>query len=325
MAKRRFEQFETDTKVLAEAESVARSFCDATPVSSRMCDFQGMFSKSAIVRLSDETEVSLNRGICSEATDGYQIVVQLKDNEIDTTKTVLANTLLGDVVPISSAAISNATFAYVSPFIPGTVWVLRELSVAENVRVAFQVGTLIAQCTLGIDGSGMVDGYIIPRIRRILSKTKMPKKVRDRIQELLELVDGLKFLPLSLCHIDINIMNIILDESTNIVGLVDWEQAQLLPVGMNAWCIRYLSVPIRGGVDQIEEKSQPMAEAFWKGLTTSLPPHLYDFKDKIIDSMLIGLVLFLFAEGTEVRQTELCTILKRLDWIESTFRPLCAA
>jgi hypothetical protein len=50
-------------------------------------------------------------------------------------------------------------------------------------------------------------------------------------------------------------MNIILDESLNVVGLVDWEQALLLPVGMNAWCIRYLSVPISGGVDFIAEKS----------------------------------------------------------------------
>jgi hypothetical protein len=73
-------------------------------------------------------------------------VVQLKDNEIDTTKTVLANTLLGDVVPISSAAISNATFAYVSRFIPGTVWTLRDakLTVKESARVAFQVETLIS-------------------------------------------------------------------------------------------------------------------------------------------------------------------------------------
>jgi len=60
MVKKSFEEFETDTEVLAEAECIARSFCDSTPVSSRMCEFQGMFSKSAIVRLSDETEVSFN-------------------------------------------------------------------------------------------------------------------------------------------------------------------------------------------------------------------------------------------------------------------------
>ena len=142
---------------------------------------------------------------------------------------------------------------------------------------------------------------------------------------MLGLADVLKSLPLSLCHIDIDTMNIILNDSTNIVGLVDWEQAQLLPVGMNAWCIRYLAVPIRGGVDQIAKKSQPMAQAFWKGFTNSLPPHLHNLRDKIVDSMLIGLVLFLFMEGIEVRQSEVSMVLKRLDWIESTFRPLCTA
>jgi hypothetical protein len=73
MAKKRFEEFETDTQILAEAESVARSFCDATPVSSRMCEFQGMFSKSAIVRLSDETEVSPNQAIRDIVADDRSI------------------------------------------------------------------------------------------------------------------------------------------------------------------------------------------------------------------------------------------------------------
>jgi hypothetical protein len=59
--KKTFEEFDTDDKVLKEAESIARSFSDATPTSLRMCDFQGVFSKSAIVRLSDETEVSPNQ------------------------------------------------------------------------------------------------------------------------------------------------------------------------------------------------------------------------------------------------------------------------
>ena len=59
MLKKRLAEFDT-AEVLAEAESIARSFYDANPVSSRMCEFQGMFSRSAIVRLSDETEVSPN-------------------------------------------------------------------------------------------------------------------------------------------------------------------------------------------------------------------------------------------------------------------------
>jgi len=309
MPKKRFEEFDTSAQVLAEAESVGRSFCDAAPVSSRMCVFQGMFSKSAIVTLSDGTE----------------IVVQLKDNEIDTTKTALANALLGDVVPISFAAISNATFAYISRFIPGSVWLLRDnLTIEENARVALQVGSLIARCTLGIEGSGMVDRYVVPRLLQILSKNKMTKKLKTRIQGVLGLADGVKALPLSLCHIDVNSMNIILDENANIVGLVDWEQAQLLPVGMNAWCIRYLSVPNSGGVDEVVERSQPMAEAFWQGFIAALPPHLHTLKERVVDSMLIGLVLFAFPEGFEIRKSELNMVSGRLDWIESTFRPMCA-
>ena len=253
-------------------------------------------------------------------------MVQLKDNEIDTTKTVLANTLLGDIVPISFRAISNAKYAYVSSFIPGTVWCRREdeLTIQENARVALQVGRVIALCALRMDSSGMVDRYIVPRLRQIISKTKMPKKLRTRIQEVLALADGVKALPLSLCHIDINSMNIILDENANIVGLVDWELAQLLPVGMNAWCIRYLAVPTTRGVDRLAEKSQPMAVAFWQEFMGSLPAHLFALKEKIVDSMLIGMVLFSIIEGLETRDSVMHMLPERLDWIESTFRPLCA-
>jgi hypothetical protein len=54
-----FEEFRGDEqKVLAEAMEVARSYCDAEPLSSRMCPFQGAFSCTAIVTLSDKTEVS---------------------------------------------------------------------------------------------------------------------------------------------------------------------------------------------------------------------------------------------------------------------------
>lgn len=257
----------------------------------------------------------------------YQIVVQLKDNEIDTTKTVLANAMLGDVVPISSAALTKCKFAYISRFIPGTVWALREhrITVEENAQVAAQVGNLIARCTLDIGGSSMVDGYVIPRLRRILSKADLPRKLAARVEELVGAADGLKGLPLSLCHIDINTMNIILDQGTNIVGLIDWELAQLLPTGMNAWCIRYLAVPIQGGVDQPHERSQPMAEAFWQGLIDSLPAHLYNLKDKIVDAMLIGLLLFTWYEGHIPGEGVVRMIPQRLEWIESTFRPLCAA
>ncbi|KAF8523271.1 hypothetical protein BU17DRAFT_85957 [Hysterangium stoloniferum] len=307
MAKSRLAEFENDSQVLAEVNAVALSHCDTKPVTSRMCEWQGMFSKSAVVTLSDGTEV----------------VVQLKDNEIDTTKTVLANSLLGDVVPICFGAVTKAEFAYVSRFIPGTVWALKEdkLSILNNAKIARQMGSLLAQCILDLDSSAIVDRYIIPRLHKIVTKSDMPEELRSRIHEIVPLAGHLKTLPLALSHTDVNTMNVILDDKAEIVGFIDWELAQLLPIGMNAWCIRHLSVTNRQRVDYPSGKTKPMAKAFWDGFTTSLPSRVQAFTDYIVDAMLIGLILNQFGEGFEPDVRDVAMTMERLKWIETTFRP----
>jgi hypothetical protein len=261
------------------------------------------------------------------SADAIQVVVQLKDNEIDTTKTVLANNLLGDVVPICHGAVTKAQFAYISRFIPGTVWALREdqLSIDTSAKIARQVGSLLARCTLGIDSSAIVDRYIIPRLRRIIAKADMPDELRNRIGELADLAGHLKTLPLALTHADVNTMNVILNKDADIVGFIDWEMAQLLPVGMNAWCIRHLSVTNRNRVDYPSEKTQPMAEAFWDGFITSLPRHLWALAGYIVDAMMIGLILNQFGEGFVPDVRDVAMTMGRLEWIEKTFRSLSIA
>jgi hypothetical protein len=66
---------------------------------------------------------------------------------------------------------------------------------------------------------------------------------------------------------------------------------------MNAWCIRFLSVPIIAGKDRIMDKTQPMAEAFWKALTANLPKNLHR---NIILAMQVGFVIIstFFKGGT---------------------------
>jgi Ser/Thr protein kinase RdoA (MazF antagonist) len=255
------------------------------------------------------------------------VVVQLKDNEVDTTKTVLANSLLGDVVPIAHGAMTKAQFAYVSRFIPGTVWALQEdrMSVDTSAKIARQVGSLLARCTLALESSAMVDRYIVPRLHKIISKADMPGSLRNRIRELVGITEGLKALPLALSHTDVNTMNIIINEKAEIVGLIDWELAQLSPVGMNAWCIRYLSVDNKGRVDYLSEKTQPMAEAFWDGFVASLPDHLQALKKYMVDAMMIGLVLDQFSEGSVPDARDLAMTMERLRWIEDTFKALIIA
>lgn len=102
-----------------------------------------------------------------------------------------------------------------------------------------------------IASPGIVNGSIIPCLKRILKGNISHNRLKEKIQALVGRCDVLKLLPLALCHIDLNARNvgrlalinqslqemtklwIILDESYNIVGIIDWEQAALLPLGSN--------------------------------------------------------------------------------------------
>ncbi|KAK7051633.1 hypothetical protein VNI00_004612 [Paramarasmius palmivorus] len=292
---------------LKEAQVVASSYYTSQPVSARMHEDQGMFSCTVVVTLADDTEV----------------IVQLKDNEVDLTKVTLARTLLGDVVPdMHGGKCTKAYFAYLSELIPGRIWSEKELSLEEDVSVASQVARLLSKCSLGIDSSGIVDLYLLPRLRKILEKEDVSDDaIRTRIEKLCDQADQVKKLPLSLCHIDINARNIILNENAHVVGLVDWEQACLLPLGMNAWCIRYLSVPIIGGKDRPTEKTQAMAEAFWKNFTANMS---VDAQRAVIIAMQIGFVLWsVYFETSSPSSNNLVQFVGRFDWFESVFGPLC--
>jgi len=308
-------------QAVAEAMYVARGYCTSEPIEARMIKAQGMFSLTAIVTLSDKS----------------QVIVQLKDNEIDVTRVSLARGLLGSIVPSTHAVkAKNVFFAYISEYIQGTCWAdFKNLSLSEEISIASQVGSHIGDCSLGVSATsaGVVDYHIVPRLSKILEKGNIEDgAIRERLEALLGTIDQLKVLPLALCHIDINARNILLDdgecrdggeaEGRRIVGLVDWEYAALFPLGMNAWCIQYLSVPTIGGKDRIMDKTQPMLEAFWKALTAKVPEHLHR---NLIVAMQMGFVIIsTFFEGGTVNTTAMAQFIQRYDWLTRSFEELCA-
>ena len=147
----------------------------------------------------------------------------------------------------------------------------------------------------------------------------MPDDLRKCISEFVDFAKDLEYLPLALCHADVNSMNVILNENAEIVGFIDWEFAQLLPVGMNAWCIVRLSFTNRNRVDYSSEKTQPMAEAFWNGFITSLPGNIQKNSAKIVKAMKIGLIFDQFGEGYVPDPRDAAMTLGRLEWIGNNF------
>ncbi|KAF9072202.1 hypothetical protein BDP27DRAFT_1382213 [Rhodocollybia butyracea] len=248
------------SQALADAKTAIESHSTAEVVSVHLAEEQGMYSRTFVAALAD----------------GSELIVQLKDNEIDLTKVSLALALLGAIVPSMHAAkCEKAHYAYVSSLIPGVIWSVKEDADWNEV--------------LDVDA-------------------------RSRIENLLTKVDELKALPLALCHIDINERNIIVNDGADIVGLIDWEQASLLPFGMNAWCIRYLAVKTHRRVDHISEATLPMAHAFW---SSQLHP-------AVVTAMQVGYILIgVLIEGITPSEMVLSSLVERYDWLEHVFRPLC--
>jgi hypothetical protein len=104
---------------------------------------------------------------------------------------------------------------------------------------------------------------------------------------------------------------------------IDWEFAGLFPLGMNAWCIHYLSIPIIHGKDTITSNSKPMIQAFWNNLTSNVPRHLHR---NLIVAMQVGfVVVHTFFEGGTVGREALGLFVGRFDWLTRCFEEFCAA
>lgn len=114
-----------------------------------------------------------------------------------------------------------------------------------------------------------------------------------------------------------------LSRPPKLVGILDWELSDYRPFGVDAAQILTQSVINRNRVDCPDPKSASVAEAFWNSLTASIP---WSFKPKVVDAMKIGMILVVqFPERLGVRQDiDIQNAETRLQWIEDTFRPLCA-
>jgi len=208
-----------------------------------------------------------------------------------------------------------------------SIWSDKETTVAEDARISSQIGNLISKCSLEFDSTGLVERYVIPRLQLIVAKEDLSDPaIKTRIEGLISKANDLKSLPLSLCHWDINSRNILLDDNQDVTGLIDWEAAILLPLGMNTWCIRFLAVPIThgrdapivDGPDRISDGARAMARGFWDGLVQNIPSKL---KRNVVTAMEVGMVLQTF-HG--LGEPDLGYFTERMDWIPKTFEPFCA-
>jgi len=92
---------------------------------------------------------------------------------------------------------------------------------------------------------------------------------------------------------------------------------------MNTYQIRLFCVLNRRGVDDVPDGTvDPIAFAFWEGLTSAIRDV---HKGAALDAMGIGLILIqVFWEGAPLPAAGMMkNTIERLDWLEKMYRPLC--
>jgi hypothetical protein len=147
--------------------------------------------------------------------------------------------------------------------------------------------------------NNIIDTFVIPRLERYIEwEEPAIAPYKQLIKTLLVKVDDLRVLPLCLTHWDINLMNIMVTDDAEIIGILDWEETYWMPFGMNTHIISRLAGYNRRGVYSKRRCSEEIEIRFWRGLFLSAPMEVRGFLPEIQLVKDIGYVLSVFQDGS---------------------------
>ncbi|KZV67509.1 hypothetical protein PENSPDRAFT_49547 [Peniophora sp. CONT] len=294
---------------LAEASAIAVRYTGQSVTGASMCASQGQYSRTVEVTLGDSSK----------------LIVQFRDDDIDTSIVALARALVGAIVPTVNLVYTRlCRRAYVSQYAEGTLWGDRGIcAVDDDKRVASEIGALVARLQLSMSSASVVEDFIIPRLQQIIRQTPFfgNQDLAEKVRDIAARAHRLKSLPLAVCHTDINRENIILKDDFTVNALIDWERAAILPLGMGAWCIHQLAVMNIKGVDYETADSRKTVVSFREAFYSNVPT---DFRtgegaETLLLAMQIGYILSIYIEDMEAARPEwVASLLPRLKWLETS-------
>ncbi|KAI9815633.1 MAG: hypothetical protein M1832_005264 [Thelocarpon impressellum] len=278
----------TAAKQLRKARALAEAHLQTPTKRARFLKVSGMFSKTVIVTLAT----------------GVEVVVQLRYERLDIAPFERARKLLGDLVPKAA----DLWPVYMN-CMPGVCWLERSGRWDPQLNVVFTRSLARALSRCYVDGSSaeVVECTIRPKLEKLLSSEQEEiKPFRSAIQGLLDDVHRLEKLPLFQSHLDLNGMNIMVLETGEVFGLLDWELSPLPdPFGMGCHRLHTIAGEFSCGEYEERENYQEMERAFWEEIVGGAPQPirktLEDNPEAIQTSFMIGTVLDILDTGVEGR------------------------
>lgn len=251
---------------------------------------QGMFSRTFFVTLAD----------------GREVVIQFRTEKLDLDAFKVAKGTLGQVVP-HAVALKNGelenegVWAYALERLPGKMWLHGVAAKGAEGRIAVNrsLGRVLSKGYLADNSSDAVSTEVRPHLKAILaSPLDEVATYRPLLQEFLSKLDEISKLPLWVSHYDLNEVNVLIDESCEVTGLIDWELSTPKPFAVGLGRIHTLAGEYTGGEFWMPDEFEAAERAFWKELFDGMSQKTRGMLEKNInlvqDAIILGTLLSIF-------------------------------
>ena len=173
-----------------------------------------------------------------------------------------------------------------------------------RIAVNKSLGRVFSGGVLADTSAEAVSAKVRPHLQAILaSPLEQVTPYRPLLQGFLDKLDKLGKLPLWVTHYDLNDVNVLIDESCDITGVVDWELSAPKPFGVGFGRIHTLAGEFTSGEFWMPDEFETVERAFWKELFDGMPKKTRALLEKNIslvqDAVILGTLLdvFFWEEG----------------------------
>lgn len=201
---------------------------------------------------------------------------------------------------------NEGAWAYSLERLPGKMWVLGVAGKGAEGRIAINrsLGCVLSKGCLANDSDEAVAAKVRPHLEAVLaSPLDKIATYRPLLQGFLDKLDEISELPLWVSHYDLNGVNVLIDESCEVTGLIDWELSTPKPFAVGLGLIHTLAGEYTGGEFWMPDEFEVAERAFWEELFAGMPQETRAMLEKNIDlvqdAVILGTLLDTFSGRME--------------------------
>ncbi|KAK4220560.1 hypothetical protein QBC38DRAFT_494032 [Podospora fimiseda] len=280
----------TTTKQVKRIKKLVSEHLGSTSKRVDRPPIQGMFSRTFFVTLAD----------------GREVVIQFRTEKLDLDAFKVAKGALGQVVPdvvaLEDEELENeGACVYSLERLPGKMWVHGVAGKGAEGRIAVNrsIGRVLSKGCLA-DNSGEAGLTKVRSHLEAILASPLDEVVtyRPLLQGFLDKLNEIGKLPLWVSHYDLNDVNVLIDDSCEVTGMIDWELSTPKPFGVGLGRIHTLAGEYTGGEFWMPDEFEVAERAFWKELFDGMSKETRKILEKNInlvqDAVILGTLLDIF-------------------------------